>query len=292
MNDDLQFRVRALPCWREPVEIQPLDSGRGATAFRVRDGASLFVARIGGGEPIHHVSRRREAAAHRAAHAAGLAPRVVYAGEDALVCDFIEGRILTGADLRRRIETLAMILRRCHLYAGSRLRGEAAAFWVFHVLRDYAHHLEAAGRASARRGHRLLAIADQLEEAQAPMRTVFGHNDLRPANFIDDGERLWLIDWRHAGFGSALFDLASLSVSAEFGDGDDKCLNDIYFGGSASTDILRSFAAMKVAASLREAMGAMVSGLYDHAREPDHGARAAQGMRKFEALYAAYRDRF
>ena len=37
---------------------------------------------------------------------------------------------------------------------------------------------------------------DELEAAQVPLPIVFGHHDLLPANFLDDGERLWLIDYR------------------------------------------------------------------------------------------------
>ena len=44
-----------------------------------------------------------------------------------------------------------------------------------------------------------------------PVDIVFGHNDLLPANFIDDGERLWLIDFDYAGFNSPLFDLGGLA---------------------------------------------------------------------------------
>jgi aminoglycoside phosphotransferase (APT) family kinase protein len=54
---------------------------------------------------------------------------------------------------------------------------------------------------------------DALEAAQAPLPMVFGHHDLLPGNFIDDGKRLWLIDWEYAGFGTAMFDLANLATN-------------------------------------------------------------------------------
>ena len=36
------------------------------------------------------------------------------------------------------------------------------------------------------------------------------------ANFIDDGQRLWLVDWEYAGFNSPLFDLGGLASNSEF----------------------------------------------------------------------------
>ena len=55
-----------------------------------------------------------------------------------------------------------------------------------------------------------------LEQAQVPLPIVFGHHDLLPGNLIDDGTRLWLIDWEYGGFGTAMFDLANLSSNGGF----------------------------------------------------------------------------
>ena len=61
----------------------------------------------------------------------------------------------------------------------------------------------------------LLARAARLEAAVGPIEVVFGHNDLLAANFIDDGQRLWLVDWEYAGFNSPLFDLGGLASNSE-----------------------------------------------------------------------------
>ena len=65
----------------------------------------------------------------------------------------------------------------------------------------------------------LLEKADELELAVGPIAPVFGHNDLLPANFIDDGSRLWLVDWDYAGFNSALFDLGGLAANCQLETG-------------------------------------------------------------------------
>ena len=79
---------------------------------------------------------------------------------------------------------------------------------MFHVIRDYVRLIDA--------DRRYLAVADRLEQAQVPLPIVFGHHDLLPGNFMDDGKRLWLIDWEYGGFGTAMFDLANLSSNGEF----------------------------------------------------------------------------
>ena len=291
-DEDPQILVRTLPFLVAPIEATPLPGGGSAKAFKVRDANGVYAVRIGRSLGDQCSSRRWEEAAQRAAHAAGLAPRVVYARDDLLACDFIEGRALTAADLRRRIETLVMILRRCHLHVGKRLRGEAAAAWVFHTLRNHAHELAATNHPLSSQGLRLRSIIETLEEAQAPMRMVFGHADLTPDNFLDDGERLWLIDWERAGFGAAVFDLANLSANAAFSDADDKVLLETYFGASPTGDVMRSFAAMKAASAMRDALEATIAGFRPLSHGPDGASDAARKTRKFETLYTAFRDRF
>ena len=57
-----------------------------------------------------------------------------------------------------------------------------------------------------------------------PLPIVFGHHDLLPGNFIDDGRRLWLIDWEYGAFGTPMFDLANLSANGEFDAAQDEAL--------------------------------------------------------------------
>ena len=47
------------------------------------------------------------------------------------------------------------------------------------------------------------------------------HNDLLNANFIDDGERLRIVDWEYAGMGDRFFDLANFSINHEL-DADER----------------------------------------------------------------------
>ena len=45
------------------------------------------------------------------------------------------------------------------------------------------------------------------------------HNDLLNANFLDDGERLRIVDWEYAGMGDRFFDLANFSINHELDAG-------------------------------------------------------------------------
>ena len=287
----LERRIAALPCWRTKATIAPLSGGLSNVAFVVDAGPERFVVRCGDDIPIHHVFRDRERAASVAAHAAGLSPEIVYAEPGIMVFRHVAGRTLAEADLADNVDRIAPLLRTCHRELARRIDGPASSFWVFHVIRSYLRALQSGShRANVNLG-RWAALADALEAAQMPLPIVFGHHDLLPGNFIDDGERLWLIDWEYGGFGTAMFDLANLAANGRFADADDRQLLEAYFKAPVTEDVQRSFDAMKVASALREATWALVSEIHLHTPGVDYRAHADDFFARTELALARYEAR-
>ena len=287
MASEAERKAAALACWRGKVEPQALGGGISNHNFLVEDGGRKFMVRIGDDLEVHNVLRRFELAASRAAHAAGLAPEVVHAEQGAMVFSYIEGRTLTPADVRDPavLARILPLVRQCHREMPKHFRGPAPMFWVFQVVRDYAARLRADGSRMAPELPRLLAAADRLEEMVGPVALVFGHNDLLAANLIDDGARLWLVDWEYGGFNSPLFDLGGLASNNELAPEQEDWLLGAYFDASVTHDLRRRYAAMKCASLLREAMWSMVSEL--HLRiEFDYQAYTAENLARFERTYA------
>ena len=275
-KDGLESRLAHLACWRGPVGLTPLAGGLTNLSYIADDGREKFVVRCGDDIPVHHVFRDRERAASVAAFEAGLSPEVVHAEPGIMVLRFIAGRTFVEADLAAHVGRIVPLLKTCHAEVGRRVRGPVNAFWVFHVIRDYVRLLGA--------DPRYLTVADELERAQVPLPTVFGHHDLLPGNFIDDGVRLWLIDWEYGGFGTAMFDLANLSSNGAFGAAEDTALLDAYFEGSVPDELRHAFDAMKAASALREALWAMVSDVHLKTPGVDYAAHARDYLRRFEQL--------
>jgi len=283
---DLEDRIAALRCWRGPVKMVPLLGGLTNLSYVVEDAGEKFVVRCGDDIPVHHVFRDRERAASIAAHVAGLSPEVVHTEPGLLVMRHVDGRTFAEADLRANIPRLAPLLQKCHRSVGEHFAGPPNFFWVFHVIRDYGRAITEAGSPFAVDVPRYLEANRALEAAQVPMPIVFGHHDLLPGNVMDDGARLWLIDWEYGGFGTALFDLANLSANGTFGAAEDEALLDAYFEGKVSGRLRRSFQAMKAASALREAMWAMVSDVHLRIPGADYGAHARDYLNRFEELMA------
>ena len=276
--DALEERISRLPIWRGKVALAPLQGGLTNISFVATDASGKYVVRCGDDIPVHHVFRDREIAASRAAFEAGLSPQIVHAGPGITVLRFIEGRTFTEADLRAEVPRIVALLKTCHREVAHSLRGAANTFWVFHVIRDYVRLIDA--------DKKYLAMADRLERAQVPLPIVFGHNDLLPGNVMDDGKRLWLIDWEYAGFGTAMFDLANLSSNGEFTPADDKALLDAYFDGKVDDGLRGAFIAMKAASALREALWAMVSDVHLRTPGADYQAHARIYLARLGRLMA------
>jgi thiamine kinase-like enzyme len=202
---------------------------------------------------------------------------------------FIDGKTLTAADVREpaRLAKIVPLLKRVHRQMPRYLRGPLLSFWVFHVIRDYAHTLEEAKSRHVSRLPEFVDAAENLELAVGPVDFVFGHNDLLPGNLVDDGNRIWLIDWDYAGFNTPLFDLANLASNAEFDRDREEWLLAAYFGRHPDRQLLTSYGAMKCASLLREAMWSMVSEITSRI-DFDYAAYTTDYMDRFARAISAF----
>lgn len=253
-----------LPCWKGPVYPQPLSGGITNINFTVEDEGKKYVIRVADDIVLHQVMRFNELAASKAACAAGISPEVLYSEQGVLVLEFIEGKTLTVEDVQKRenLERIMKVIKSCHKDVKKHLRGPALAFWVFHVVNDYAMTLKDADSRMAGKLPSFLDAAGKLEKAIGRVNIVWGHNDLLPANFIDDGEKIWLIDWDYAGFNCSLFDLGGVASNCELSADDEEWLLENYYEKPVTDHLRHRYAAMKCASLLRESMWSMVSEIY------------------------------
>jgi thiamine kinase-like enzyme len=283
-------RVRALPIWQGAALVAPLGGGLTNQNFLVEDGARKCVVRIGDDIPVHQILRSNELAASRAAHAAGVSPEVIYHERGVLVIGFVEGRTLSAADFAEP-EVLAAavdLVARAHREIPQHFRGPAMLFWVFQVLRDYTARLQDEGSHYLPLLAELLLEAELLEAAVGQVDLVFGHNDLLPANFIDDGARLWLIDWDYAGFNSPLFDLGGLAANNGLTVAQERLMLQQYFG-AVDEALWRRYLAMKAAAALRETLWSMVSETHSEL-DFDYATYTETNLATYRAAFAAFAE--
>lgn len=282
-------RIRALPCWNGAIDIAPLSGGLSNTNYCVADANGKHVVRFGIEYPFHHVARQRELMVARAAADAGFAPKIEYAEAGVMVTAFLVAKTYDQADVRANALRIGALLKNFHQVMPHCVTGAGFMFWVFHVIRDYAKTLHAIDNVFV---ERLVAEANAMEAVQSPLPIIFGHNDLLPGNFLDDGNKLWLIDFEYAGFNTAMFDLAGAASNASMSQVQAEQLMQSYFAGSASAELIKSFDAMQCASLIRETMWAMVSKLHLNAPGVDYVAYTAENLARYELALESYQSRY
>jgi thiamine kinase-like enzyme len=218
---DLGALLDQVPCLAgAPRTVTELPGGLTNRNYKITNPNGSFVARLWSEGELLAIDRDHEHRNSLAAAAAGVgAPVVAYRPEDKLlVLGYIDGRTFSDEDVRapRNIPRVAEACRRLH--AGPRFAGD---FDMFEIQRRYRS-------VAAERGFRIPAGYDDLRPAVdaarralavRPEPTVPCNNDLLAANFIDDGSRLWLIDYEYAGNNDACFELGNIASECGLSDG-------------------------------------------------------------------------
>ena len=290
MNIEARARAAGLSIWSGPVEPEPLLGGLTNHNFVVDDAGRRCMVRIAEDIPLHGIMRFNELESSRAAHAAGVSPEVIHAEPGVLVLGFIEGRTYGEEDVREahRAGKIVPLIKRIHHEIPNHFTGPALIFWVFQVIRSYAKVLRDGASRMAPELPRYLALGAEFEEILGPVTITFGHNDLLAANFMEDSERLWIIDWDYGGFDTPWFDLANLASNNQFTPADEDKLVEDYFEIPATDEARRRLAAMKCASLLREAMWSMVSEILLDV-DVDYVAYTAENLERFERALADFR---
>ena len=284
-------KIKNMALWGSPVDPQPVSGGITNANYIVNDNGRDYFVRAGDDIPLHGVMRFNELAASRAAWEAGLSPAVVHKEPGIMVLEFIHGTTFAEEDVRNpeNLQKILPLIKKCHNEVPQFFRGPAMIFWVFQVVRDYASTLRADNSRMCDVLPDLLFKSNQLEQAVGKVDIVFGHNDLLPSNFIDDGNRLWLIDFDYAGFNSPLFDLGGLASNNGLDEAQEKWMLETYFEETVTAPLWISYQAMKCASLLRESMWSMVSEIHSQL-EFDYIAYTVENLSRFEAAFVAFRE--
>ena len=102
-----------------------------------------------------------------------------------------------------------------------------------------------------------------------------------PANFLDDGQRLWLVDWEYAGYNTPLFDLGGLASNNNFSNDEEIFLLENYFDHKIDSELLNKYNCLKSASLLRETMWSMVSEITSDI-DFDYSEYTENNLKKFE----------
>ena len=204
--------------------------------FRIESGTGAYCLRVPGKGTDAYIDRRVEANNARAAAAAGVSPEVLHFGDDGvMVTRFLDDCVTMTPESMRTTPgapaRAARSFRQLHGYQP----GFAFRFELFSMIDDYLVLLDKLGATLPGGYHETVTEAQVVREALAahPLPLAPCHCDPLCENLLDDGRRIWVIDWEYSGMNDPMWDLGDLSVEAGFEERHDREMMDAYFEGSA-----------------------------------------------------------
>ena len=222
--------------------VTELPGGLTNRNFKIVTENGTFVARVAsGGSELLAIDRTNEHRNSVRAAAAGVgAPVIEYQPSlNVLVLAFLEGKTLTNSDVAEPSRLLRIAKACRQLHGAERFDGD---FDMFEIQRRYRAVV-------AERGIRIPAGYDDLMDKFDAMAralavrdegTVPCNNDLLAANFIDDGDKIWLIDYEYSGNNDACFELGNIWGECQLTDDALAALVTEYYGRPLRNKIARA----------------------------------------------------
>ena len=244
MSDDLQLVHQVLttiPGFTDlAADAYTADRLGGLTnlVFRIDTGKDRYVLRIPGKGTEEYIDRVVEIHNARIAAQADVSADVIYAdtATGVMLTRHIDGIVTMTPDefgsRQGAASRAGRALKQMHEWpAAFEFR-----FELFSMIDDYLAILD------ERKAELPEGYAEVVEFAQ-PVREVLARNPavLAPChcdplceNFLDSGERMWIVDWEYSGMNDPLWDLGDLSVEASFTAAQDMEMLRAYCGGEPS----------------------------------------------------------
>ncbi|TPJ51316.1 phosphotransferase family protein [Mesorhizobium sp. B2-7-1] len=233
MTDELRAALAAIPVLSG--YDGPLERLGGLTNMVYRAGEACL--RVPGKGTQEYINRANEAVAAREAAKAGVSPEVLYAdpASGLMATRFIAGvETMSPEKFKARPGSPARAGQ-----AFRKLHSSGAVFpfrfELFAMIDDYLKVLSTKDVALPAGYHDVVREAGAVRAALAAHAIPLAacHCDPLCENFLDTGERMWIVDWEYSGMNDPLWDLGDLSVEGKFDADQDEELMRAYFGGEA-----------------------------------------------------------
>jgi thiamine kinase-like enzyme len=226
----------------QPRTIEELPGGLTNLNLKVTTPNGVLVARCSRSDTsLLGIDREAEHANSRSAEIAGVgAPVIDFRPDlDVMVIGFIDGRSFENEDLRRPgvLPRVADAMRTLH--DGPRFVGE---FDMFTRQQRYLASIVDGGFAHP---SDYADFDQQFQQIRAALAvnagpTVPCNNDLLAGNFVDDGEKIWLIDYEYSGNNDPFFELGNTWTECGLDDDHLDELVTAYVGHRTSELIART----------------------------------------------------
>lgn len=230
LEQELANLFNKIPLLAERLLIEELPGGITNRNLAVTTPARKYVVRISGkNSSLLNIDRRSEFENSKIAAAMSIGAPVYEFRPDLgiLIIGFVQGRTYGSEDISQNIGRVAQSVKQLH--SSPKFDRDFNMFDVqksyLKVVQDRELHLPEEYLEYA---EKFQAVRTALNSKPVPL--VACNNDLLPANFIDGGDRLWLIDYEYAGNNDPAFELGNIWSEAMLADSKLEELVNAYYG--------------------------------------------------------------
>jgi len=217
VDGSLREILDTMPCLKGWTSVAPIGGGLTNRNFKVTAAGGDYVLRVS--DPITAIlgiSRDHERINAMRAASAGIGPPVdgILPEKLAMATRWLEAKTIHAEHLFEipgLIERMAAAMR--NLHSSPAFEGR----FYFPEVRQ--HYLETVRKRNLFMPAGYLELDEKVRELEAaidanPEPFVSCNNDLLPENFMDDGEKIWIIDYEYSGQNQPSFELGHLASEA------------------------------------------------------------------------------
>lgn len=213
------------------------------------ENSQKYVVRLPGEGTSEMINRNDEKVSTELAYSLGIDARLLYFGEDgSKVSEFINNAITCNADMLREEKTIKDVAKIFHTLHTCG-QDTHVPFEVFDMAKGYeeiiyGHHVNMYDDYQEVK-NAIMKIKEKLD-IDTTIQKVPCHNDSLCENWIYGDNQLYLIDWEYAGMNDGMWDLADVSIEANYNDEQDEILLKEYLGKEPSLTERQRFISNKL----------------------------------------------
>ena len=264
-TEQLKTKLQTLGLFEGNINLKFFEGFMTNNSYLAFDDNNKYVVKIGGNRREYYgVVSHHEVEASKAGYRAGISPKVIYNDDNILIFQYIDSNELTleGISEKKTLKRIISLIKMVQKEVVNYLEGPNLSIGLFQMIKKKISILKERNSPYADKLNNFLKNCEIFEKKYESHEIVFAHNDFYFKNILDDGTKLWLVDWEFSGFNPPLLDLANLSKNNELSEKEDDFILEEYFEGTVTEASKYTFQELKCASLLNGVLWSMISEIF------------------------------
>ena len=289
-TDQLKTKLQTLDIFEGNIDLKYFEGFMSNNSYLARDdGNNKYVVKIGGNREHYGVVMLHEVEASKAGYRAGISPKVIYTDDSILIFQYIDSNELTIEGIREKetLKRIVALIKIVQKEVVNYLESPNLSIGLFQTIKNKITILKERNSPYTDKFKYFVKDCEIFERKYESHEIVFAHNDFYFKNILDDGKKLWLIDWEFSGFNHCLLDLANLSRQNELSEEDDDFILEEYLGNTVTDLSKYKFQELKLASLLKGVLWGMISQIFSK-KVFDYVSYTNKMLKRYEKQFDYY----